>query len=53
MGSAGEKKYTFFGNDVEFLRERHVPFTKRKSNLEKLAESLTSTGSTTTQEADS
>jgi len=52
MGTTGEKHYTFFGNDVEYIRERHVPFTKRKSNLEKLAESLSETGgsTTTTQE---
>jgi len=40
MGPKGEKTYTLFGNDVEFLRERHVPFTRRKHNLEKIAERL-------------
>lgn len=43
MGSSGEKKYTFYGNDVEFVRQKHVPFTERKSNMEVLAEKLAST----------
>lgn len=40
MGPPGEKRFTFFGNDVEFIRERHVPFTRRKHNMEKIAERL-------------
>jgi hypothetical protein len=45
MGPQGEKLFTLFGNDVEFIRERHVPFTRRKHNLEKIAERLSSGGS--------
>ncbi len=44
MGSSGERLFTFFGNDVEFIREKHVPFTKRKHNMEKIAEHLAVAG---------
>jgi len=40
MGPSGESMFTLFGNDVEFIRERHVPYTRRKLNMEKLAERL-------------
>lgn len=46
MGPAGESLFTFFGNDVEFIRERHVPFTRRKHNMEKIAERLALAGNT-------
>lgn len=34
LGTDGEGKYTQFGNDVEFLRQKHVPFSVRKKNAE-------------------
>lgn len=51
MGPSGERLFTFFGNDVEFIRERHVPYTRRKHNLEKIAERFS--GQTTSMSSSS
>ncbi|CAL8096001.1 unnamed protein product [Orchesella dallaii] len=40
MGPNGEKRFTFYGNDVEFIRQRHIPYTERKRAMEALAEKL-------------
>ncbi|ODN05878.1 Transmembrane protein [Orchesella cincta] len=40
MGPKGEKMFTFYGNDVEFIRQQHIPYTERKRNLEVIAENL-------------
>jgi hypothetical protein len=42
MGPSGEKMYTLYGNDVEFLRQSHVPYSERKKNMELLAEQWSS-----------
>jgi hypothetical protein len=36
MGKDGDSLYTQFGNDVELLRQRHVPFSERKLNAENI-----------------
>lgn len=42
MGPNGEKTFTFYGNDVELIRQQHVPYTDRKKHLENIAEKLSS-----------
>lgn len=40
MGPNGEKRFTFYGNDVEYIRQKHVPYSTRKINLENIASQL-------------
>lgn len=52
MGPAGEKRFTYFGNDVEFVRQKHVPFTDRKANLENVATELSNVTSDTSKDTE-